>query len=129
MLQVRIGHHPAAQLPALSQPIRLFLVEHELDARGAGHRLPGEIILCRTEAAGDDHGVGPRARRRDRCDDAGVVVTNHRLLVVLEPCVGEAFSDLRCVGVHDLAKQKFGADGEDFDDHARPCTTASRSVP
>ena len=71
-----------------------------------------------------------REHRRAKCgDDPLVVVAHHRLLVVLEPGVGEAFTDPRRVGVHDLAEQEFGADSKHLDDHAGPCTIASRSEP
>ena len=87
------------------------------DAEHLGDRLPGDVVLRRTEPAAHEHGVGAVERLAQRVDDAAEVVAHLHLVAAVDARQGELLADPRRVRVDDLSEQELGADSHHLADH------------
>ncbi len=90
-------------------------------------RLPGEIVLSRADAPGDNHPIGTGRGLGEDLGYASDIVPHHHRMVDIESSLGQSSTDGRRVFVDDLSEQQLGAHRDDLDDH--PTTTPSRSAP
>ncbi len=68
LAQVHLGHPLDAHAgEPLAQPGLQLRLAHQGHAGHLGQRLPGDVVLGRAQAAGQDHRVGPPERLGDRC--------------------------------------------------------------
>ena len=110
-------HDPAALAEELLHRGEPLLVQRELDARGLGRDLLGQVVDRGAEAAVDDDRVGPLPGQREGQQEVLPVVADGRPPPDRQPDVLELLSDVAEIGVDDLARQDFIAGADDLDAH------------
>ncbi len=112
---VVVGHRPAEVAETLLDRAQRRLVQHQRRADRARHRVLGQVVHRRPEAAGGDRAVGARQHvLQHRREPVGVVA--HRVLGEhVDAVVGQHARDVHAVGVDQLAEQDLGADRDDLD--------------
>ena len=94
-------------------------LECDLAAEYDAQRLPGEVVVGRADAAGDDEQVTPTRRLADRLLDGPLVVAHGHVCDHPAPDGRELLADPGGVGVNGLAEHELVADGEDDGVHGR----------
>jgi hypothetical protein len=110
LAEVVLRHRAAPRSEEHADALRHLFVEPEAGAHRLGDRLARDVVVCRPEPAADDDRAGAAQRQPQRVDDAGLVVSDLRLVVRGDAGGGELFPDPRRVRVDDLAEQQLSAD-------------------
>src|SRR5215212_1192249 len=127
LAQVHLGHAlDAHAAEPLAQPRLQLGPAHQGHPGHLGQRLPGDVVLGRAQAAGQDDRVGPAEGLADGLGDAFGVVPDHGVAQAVPADVGQALADPGGVGVDDLAEQQLGPDPDDLAAHARSLADGPR---
>src|SRR5205807_777861 len=117
LLRVVRRQHAAAPAEEVLHPPEPRVVQRELDARGLGRDLLGEVVDGGSEAAVDDDGVGALPRQLEGAEQALPVVAHRGLPPDREPDILELLADVGEVAVDDPARQDLVTRADDLDPH------------
>ena len=92
-------------------------MELQVSAGGPRDRLPGDVVLGRSQSPGGDHDVGSPEGRLQGGSHPAEVVTDGGLLKEVEPEGGQLAGDECGIGVDDLTQEELRADTDDLCAH------------
>ena len=95
-------------------------MELELAARRHGDRLPGDVILGRSQPPGGEHDVRPLEGRLQGRRHPAEVVAHRGLVEQIQAEGGQLAGDVGGVRVDNLAQEKLRADTHNLRTHALP---------
>ena len=119
-------HDPAAPAKELLHADEPVLVQHQIDAGGAGGDLLRQIVDGGPEPAIDDDRVGALAGHAKRRQQLLAVVADDRSPGDRQPEILELLAHIVEIGVDDLAGQDLVAGADDLDAHALPSCSSQR---
>jgi hypothetical protein len=117
LLPVVLGH---GDLPVREAPFDVGQdgrIQAQPPVQDGRHDVAGQVVLGGPQAAGGDDDVGSAQGLAQRCLDAGGIVPHRRLEEQVNARLGQPLGDPAGVGIHDLAQEQLGADGQDLGAH------------
>ena len=111
-------HDAAAAAEVFLHRRQPLFTELEFNTGGFGGDFLREVINRRSEAAVDDHRIGPLAGELKRQQQVFAIVADRGLPFDGEPAVFEFLRDVAEVGIDDFASENFVTGADDFDAHA-----------
>ena len=93
------------------------MIANERDTHHFGDGLTGDVILGGPQPATKDNGIAAPQGQPNAADNALKIVAHLGLMQRVDSSQRQFLTEPGRVGVHDLAEQKFRANGNDFTAH------------
>jgi hypothetical protein len=117
LLQIVFGHRNAPGCGARMEGGYLRSIAFKFHGKGFCDGFARQVIFSRTQAAHEDHNVGPGKRIADCADDVLFAVADNRLERDRNADLIEFFGQVKGVGVLAVRRKHFGADCNDLGFH------------